>query len=100
MGSGARLVAAQPGEAHGSAQFPDLGLLLSGDAIPVLPSKVSADYEGPAEFFWSRDAREGIVNSNTICAPRRAGNNEERRGDRVAPAQKRPTNLRQTVALT
>ena len=67
MGFGAPLVAAQPGEAHGSAQFPDLGLLLSGDAVPVLPSKVSADYEGPAEFFWSRDAREGNVNSHTFA---------------------------------
>jgi hypothetical protein len=27
------LLAAQPGQAHGSAQFPKLGLLLSGDAL-------------------------------------------------------------------
>ena len=39
--------------------------------VAALTSKPAADYEGPAEFFWSRDAREGIVNSNTICAPRR-----------------------------
>ena len=88
MGSGARLVAAQPGEAHGSAQFPDLGLLLSGDAIPVLPSKVSADYEGPAEFFWSRDAREGIVTSNTF-APRDGGQQRIETGRPSGAAQRR-----------